>query len=137
MGMPDLPHSWCNFVSQEGHIGDTIHTADFWEWAIMLYVKWDGAHVYFFRRTAPNRFDCFGGFVEGLEKTEELLKGYGVDIPAMAAQIKASGVMARHDVPMQYDDLQGMIIGGVWGPQWDRLYQFYEDAYAKHDQHAT
>ncbi len=136
--MFERPHSWCNYANLDGHVLDTIYTADFWEWCLILEVRWNGAHVHFFKRTAPNRFDFFGGFIEGLEKTEEDLLKMGVDIPALSAQIAKSGDMAKHDHETEPDDPQGLIIGGLWGPHWDWLESYYAQAnHAANTEHPT
>ena len=93
----------------------------------------DGAHLTFFKRTAPDEFRCLGFMVEGLEAVEEFLgTRMGVDVHDLAAQIKKSGDWAKTDADTQYDDPTGMLIGGLWHENWDRLERHYADVYSTH-----
>lgn len=124
---PDPPHSWCNFLGPDGQHLDTIHTADFWEWCVQLFLKDDGAHVYFYKRTAPNQFVMFGAFHEGLEKTEEWFMKLGVDIPALSRGHLSTGKMAKREGATDDRPADGVICGGRWHKGWDWLERWYAE----------
>jgi len=124
----EVPHTWCNFMMPDGHVWQTLHTADPWAYCFFLWVDSDGAHVYFFKRTAQSMFTFLGGFIEGLEKTEEWFSKDGYDIPGWAEWIKRYSQMARSDAgPADHEDQQGMVIGGPWNPFYAHVEQFYAE----------
>jgi len=125
----EYPHTWCNWLSDRGEIGFTLLTRDDWAYASWIRVESDGAHVHFFKRTAPSTMQCFGGFVEGLEKTEELFAKYGVDIPGWAAWIKRYGIVAQNDggEADHETEANGILIGGQPGPLFWRVERWYAE----------
>lgn len=125
----EAPHTWCNWLTNTGKILCTLHTSDDWAYATWIAVESDGAHVYFFKRTAPNTMRGFGWFVEGLEKTEEWFAKAGIDIPGWAEWIRRYGVMARSDGGEADHETEqnGIMLGGPPGPFYWRLEQFYAE----------
>lgn len=128
----DMPHTWCNWVTSDGQLMGTMHTADNWAYATWLYVLSDGAHVCFFKREAPSVMRCFGSFIEGLEKTEEWFAKEGTDIQGWAAWIKRYHVMAQSDSEPDHEtEKNGMLLGGPGGPFYWNLERFYASKFAK------
>jgi len=122
----DAPHTWCNFMTPEGAVWQTLHTRDDWAYCLFLRTDSNGAMVIFFKRTLPVVFTPMGAFREGLERIEESFAKWGLDIPAWAAWIQRYHIMAQSDAaPDPEAELNGLILGGPWSPFYQHVEQFY------------
>lgn len=122
----EVPHSWCNWLTPDGELWQTLHTSDDWAYAVMIQVHSDGAHVHFFKRTAPLVFTHLGGFIEGLEKTEEWFAKVGLDIAAWAAWIRRYHVTTwAEGQPDHEAEQNGVLLGGPTNAFYIQMERFY------------
>lgn len=134
----DLPpqeygHTWCNYLQDDGSVWQTLYTDDMWAYCFFLIMESYGVQVIFFKRIAPVTFSSFGGFREGLEKTEEWFAKHGIDIPGWAAWIQRYHVQAQSDSgPADHEGSNnGLIIGGPAQPFYWSLERFYAEHLSK------